>query len=1246
MKNTLSTKSQNPLFSLINSCTEFHSAAIKCADAKPEEFPLQISGLKGSLPSFFIRQTEERYRQNCIHETQYENKFFQFQKDIVIIVPTQKEADECETDLNTVFEDSVEIFKFPWWGTIPYRAAAKGSAVFGERAGILAKLAVKNPFSEKTRIFIITQRAFLTPVPPVSYTKTLVTVLKKGQEFDPEKLAEKLTEQGYLRVPKIGMKGEFVLRGEVLEIFMSGEKYAHRIVFDFDTISQIKLFDSETQTSKENIERLVIYPQKEIIWTEEFIEKLESEWKKEDEAGIKNDFALYDKAKKQSTNEHSAEANNNKTDKSQTNEQSDINKNEAGIKNDTNNRLLDKKNIHLALTGAAKQEKDRTLAELIEFKETEGEELYYSVLFDKLYSILDYLTNNTDVYFFDWDRLINAEKMLENEYTVAYRLARQNLPVFPPATMQLDFFNLAIECKKLVAFRTLDTLSNSEENIQDKSISFNTSLEIKSQAGQSYFGNINYLKEQLSSFLKEKYNIFVFADNGNQALRIKEIIKEFCDSGVQVLPQALTAGFMFSDEKLLVIQENEIFGRKKNTPKSIRKVNSKPIDTFVDLTPGDYIVHVNYGIGLFKGIERVKAMGTERDYIKLEYADDEIAFVPIEQVNMVQRYIGSENEKPRLDRIGSKNWSARKAKVQQKVEEIAEKLIDLYSKRQASRGFPFPKDTEWNAAFEAAFPYEDTPDQFSATQEIKADMEKPVPMDRLVCGDVGYGKTEIAMRAAFKAVMGGKQVAFLAPTTILAEQHFENSQERFKNFPVTIAQLSRFVSPAEQKKTISKLASGEIDILIGTHRILQKDVIFKNLGLMIIDEEQRFGVKDKEKLKTLKTNIDCLAMSATPIPRTLHMSLLKIRDMSLLTTPPQNRQPIETAIEEYNDEKVARAIRNEVQRGGQVFYLHNRVETLEETRLKLENLVPEMLVETAHGKMTSEELDDIFRRFKMGGFHILVATTIIENGIDIPNVNTIIIDRADMYGVSQLYQLRGRVGRSDRKAYAYLFYPQNKALSEVAMKRLQVISDFTELGSGFKIAMKDMEIRGAGNLLGKDQSGEVYAVGFEMYLTLLNSAIERLSNSDWTAPEEVLLELEYTGFIPDTYIKDTQTKMELYKKIASVQTQDSLNSVWEELFDRFGPIPDEVSSLLSLAKIRIICNKLSISSLKEKKGIVQVEFSKVSKVNIDKLLGLIKTSSGRVKLNSAKPNQIILQTEAIDLKSKSEFIKEKLEQLI
>ena len=899
------------------------------------------------------------------------------------------------------------------------------------------------------------------------------------------------------------------------------------------------------------------------------------------------------------------------------------------------NNLKNSKNIHLALTETAKAAKENLLTELLVNKQSEGEELFYGILWDRLYSIFDYISEQTCVFYFDADRLVNGQKLLENEYTVSYRTARQKLPVFPPEDMLFDFSSIIELHKKSFYFRSLDTLDTKEENVSPAFLK-NASIELQSESSQSFFGNITYFKEHISNLQKEGWHIYIFADNANQALRIKEVVKEFIEIDpsdptvypLTVFPLAITEGFSIADEKILVIQENEIFGNKKRPPKSLRKAVSKPIDTFVELSPGDYIVHVNYGIGLFKGIERVKSMGTERDYIKLEYADSEIAFVPIEQVNMVQRYIGSENEKPRLDLIGSKSWASRKAKVQKKVEEIAQKLIDLYSKRKASRGYAFPKDTEWQAAFEAAFPYEDTQDQFKASQEIKEDMEKAEPMDRLVCGDVGYGKTEIAMRAAFKAVMGGKQVAFLAPTTILAEQHYENCLERFKNFPVQIAELSRFVSTSEQKKVLKKLLNGEIDILVGTHRILQKDVIYKDLGLLIIDEEQRFGVKDKEKLKEIKTKIDCLAMSATPIPRTLHMSLLKIRDMSLLTTPPQNRQPIETVIESYSEEKIATAIRWEVERGGQVFFLHNRVETLEQMRSKIEHIVPEMLVEVAHGQMTSEQLDDIFRRFKMGGFHILVATTIIENGIDIPNVNTIIIDRADMYGVSQLYQLRGRVGRSDRKAYAYLFYPENKALSEVAMKRLQVISDFTELGSGFKIAMKDMEIRGAGNLLGKDQSGEVYAVGFEMYLSLLNAAIERLSNSDWKAPEEVLLELEYTGFIPDSYIPETQTKMEMYKHIAGITEQAELEGVMNELYDRFGPVPAQVQSLLSLAKIRIICNKMSISSLREKKGLVRIEFSQVS------------------KLNPAKPNQLLLQTDTIDLESKSNFIKEKLEQLL
>ena len=640
-------------------------------------------------------------------------------------------------------------------------------------------------------------------------------------------------------------------------------------------------------------------------------------------------------------------------------------------------------------------------------------------------------------------------------------------------------------------------------------------------------------------------------------------------------------------------------------------------------------------------------MGNERDYIKLEYADEEFVFVPIEQVNLVQRYIGNEGENPRMDKIGSKSWENRKNKVKKAVEDLAEKLISLYSRRQASRGYPFPKDNEWQTAFEASFPYEDTPDQYTVNQEIKRDMEQPVPMDRLVCGDVGFGKTELAMRAAFKAVMGGKQVAFLAPTTILAEQHYENCIERFKNFPVKIAQLSRFVTPKEQKKILKELEQGSVDILVGTHRIIQKDVRYKDLGLMIIDEEQRFGVKDKERLKNLKANIDCLAMSATPIPRTLHMKLLKIQDMSLLTTPPQTRKPVETIVDEYTEEAVAKAIRQEVDRGGQVFFLHNRVESLEDTRLKLQRLLPEMMIDVAHGQMSAEELDDIFRRFKMGGFHVLVATTIIENGIDIPNVNTIIIDRADMYGVSQLYQLRGRVGRSDRKAYAYLLYPEHKVLSEVAMKRLQVISDFTELGAGFKIAMKDMEIRGAGNLLGRDQSGDVYSVGFDLYVRLLNEAVERLtSQKDYQVQNEVLMELEYTGFIPDTYVHSIQTKMEIYKKVAGVQTKEELDQMYNELEDRFGPIPDEVYSLLSLAEVRIIARKLAITNLRERKGEITVEFGRVSDISIDKLMGLIRENPGRIRLDSQHPNQIILSTGKIGLKEKSEFIKEKLEKLV
>lgn len=1152
------------IYNLIHNSPQIKQS-VDLFSTKNIRFPLNVTGIQGSFFSFYV------------------NELTSFSKDFIIIVPTEYEANNLLLDFQSLFP-LLPVYVFPSWGAVPYRACAKGSVVFGKRSGVLSTLS--NKTDEGSRIFIFTQRSFLSPLVPPEYLKKSIIRLSLNDKIDTVSIARKLTDCGYTKVSRVSVKGEFSLRGEVLDIFLPLAEYPARIVFDFDQITSFKLFETDSQTTVKAIENLTIYPMKEVIWNDELTDKLETELLKYNEQALKED-------------------------------------------------------IHLPFTDNAMTHLETMLEELRTKNEAEGEELFYQLLWDKEYYLNDYLSGDDLILFYDYDRLENAQLSIEREYNGMYRKIREDFPVLHPQKMISSFSDMLEKFSRSIYFRTLS------ENFDKTNL-----FEFKVKPSRSFFGNINYMKEELQKLQDDNWNVYIFTDNENQQLRINEIFKDFTEpennkKPVLLIPKAIYQGFEIPEIKLLVIQENEIFGRRKYVAKSVNKAKSQIIDTFIELNPGDYVVHVNWGIGLFHGIERVKSLGNERDYIKLEYADEEFAFVPIEQVNLVQRYIGNEGEKPRLDRIGSKSWENRKNKVQKAVEELAHKLIDLYSRRKASVGFAFPKETQWQAAFEAAFPYEDTQDQITVTEEVKQDMEKPVPMDRLICGDVGYGKTEIAMRAAFKAVMGGKQVAFLAPTTILCEQHYDTCVERFKNFPVKIERLSRFVQPSDQKKILSKLENGEIDILIGTHRIIQKDVKFKNLGLMIIDEEQRFGVKDKEKLKEMKTNVDCLTMSATPIPRTLHMSLLKIRDMSLLTTPPQNRIPIETTIDEFSEEKVASAIRKEMERGGQIFYLHNRVESLQETRIKIEKIVPECLVDIAHGQMTSSELDEIFHRFKMGAFHVLIATTIIENGIDIPNVNTIIIDRADMYGVSQLYQLRGRVGRSDRKAYAYLLYPQDKALSEVAMKRLQVISDFTELGSGFKIAMKDMEIRGAGNLLGRDQSGDVYAVGFDLYMKLLNEAVNRLTaQKDYIAQSEVLMELEYTGYIPDTYVTIPQIKMEIYKKIASITTDNEFEAVIYELNDRFGPIPEEVSSLLALAEIRIICRKLNIKSLREKTGEVKVEFSSVENFSIDKFMKLLNENPGTIRLVPTMPNVLFIKLGKIGLREKSEFIREKLNKLI
>lgn len=762
---------------------------------------------------------------------------------------------------------------------------------------------------------------------------------------------------------------------------------------------------------------------------------------------------------------------------------------------------------------------------------------------------------------------------------------------------------------------------------------------------RSYFGDFTRLKGELANMLKSNWKIYIFTSNAIQKQRLMQMLKQF--NQINYIDYEISNGFSIPSIRLIALCESEIFGRRKQIIKTLQHTKSSPLDSFVDLHEGDYVVHVNYGVGQFIKIDRVKSFDRERDYIKIAYANGDNIYVPIEQANLVQRYIGSSSSNPKLDKIGSSVWEKKKAKARVNAEKLAKYLIELYAKRKASIGYPFDKDNDMQLQFEALFPYQETSDQLKCIDEIKLDMESNSVMDRLVCGDVGFGKTEIAFRAAFKAVLSNKQVAFLAPTTILAEQHYNNFLERVKDFPINVALLSRVIPKKEQKKTLVSLIDGKVDVLFGTHRILSKDIVYKDLGLLIIDEEQRFGVKDKEKIKTLRNSIDSLALSATPIPRTLYMSLLKIRDMSLLTTPPIARQPIETKIQEFDIKLVIEAIRKEVERGGQVFYLHNRVESLDAVVKMLNELMPELIIESAHGQMNPKDLEDTMRRFVHEGIQVLVSTTIIENGIDIPNVNTIIIDRADMYGIAQLYQLRGRVGRSNNKAYAYLFYPGDKALSEIAVKRLKTIGENTGLGAGFKVSMRDMEIRGAGNLLGKEQSGQLASVGLDMYIRILDEAINELRANDKDDLEkEVFLELDYTGFIPDEYIKEPSIKFEVYKKIATVQSESELDMLNSELTDRFGTMPEEVSNLIHIAELKIVCRKLKIIHLTERKGNVLAKFRAIKYINGEKLLRLLPNCNGAVTYDTKRPEYIKLKTEAISLKDKSLFILEMLQRLL
>ena len=753
---------------------------------------------------------------------------------------------------------------------------------------------------------------------------------------------------------------------------------------------------------------------------------------------------------------------------------------------------------------------------------------------------------------------------------------------------------------------------------------------VQAKGVNPYNNSFELLTRDLKRLKRNGYRVVLLSGSRTRAKRLAEDLRDYDlssfyseDMQREVKPGEIMAAYGYASEgyeypmlKFVVISESDIFGRKKKKKKR-KKYEGQRIQDFAELKPGDYVVHENHGIGVYKGIEKIEVEKIVKDYMKIVYAEGGVLYIPVAQMDLIQKYAGADAKKPRLNKLGTIQWGKTKSQVKKAVQIVAKDLVELYAVRQQSEGFVYGQDTVWQKEFEEMFPFEETDDQLQAIEDTKHDMESKKIMDRLICGDVGYGKTEIAIRAAFKAVQEGKQVVCLVPTTILAQQHYNTFVQRLKEFPVRIDLLCRFRSAAEQKKTIEDTKKGFVDILVGTHRVLSKDVVFKDLGLLIIDEEQRFGVTHKEKIKKLKENIDVLTLTATPIPRTLHMSLIGIRDMSVLEEAPNERMPIQTYVMEYNDEMVREAITRELARDGQVYYVYNRVNDIADVAGRIQSLVPDANVAFAHGQMKERELEDIMYDFINGDIDVLVSTTIIETGLDIPNANTMIIQDADRFGLSQLYQLRGRVGRSNRMAYAFLLYQRDKLLKEVAEKRLSAIREFTDLGSGIKIAMRDLEIRGAGNLLGEAQSGHMEAVGYDLYCKMLNEAVRQLKGGPEAETFTTLIDLNVDAYIPEYYIKNEYQKLDIYKRIGAIESEEELEDMTEELIDRFGDIPKKVQQLLVIASLKSLAHSVYVTAI-EQKG-EEIRFTMYEKAKID--------PSGIPKFLDSYKNDLIFRAE-------------------
>lgn len=844
----------------------------------------------------------------------------------------------------------------------------------------------------------------------------------------------------------------------------------------------------------------------------------------------------------------------------------------------------------------------------------------YSTIFDYLSEDLIVLQNEPELI---QEKTEEFQEEIEDIYQKIEKDKREL--IFSPASYFITYSEI---CDELKRKKIINFTHFTEENKEGISINQAEKKEyirefiLEGREITSYFGNLDLFAKDLEKWQKEKQHIIILVRNEGRAKRLAEILEErgvkrfttgrmeeyaHLKSTIFISYGYLNYGFRLPNLKTVFITDQEIFGKERKKRYKLTRRKSEPFSTIMDISSGDYVVHIEHGIGIYKGIVNLDVKGVKQDYLLIEYAQGDKLYVPVDQLDLVHKYIGIKDKTPKICRLGGVSWGKAKGKAKRLIQKLAQELYNLYVARKEIRGFAFSKDNNWQQELEMSFPYEETYDQLQALSEVKADMEIVKPMERLVCGDVGYGKTEIAIRAAFKAVLDGKQVAILAPTTILVQQHYDTFRERMNPFPINIDMLSRFRTKQEQKKVIGDLEEGKVDIIIGTHRLIQNDIRFKDLGLLIVDEEQRFGVLHKERIKKLKESIDSLTLTATPIPRTLHMSLIGVRDLSVINTPPEDRFPIATYICRRDDKVILEAIRRELDREGQIFFVHNRVRSIQKIARDLNRLFPQARIGIAHGQMVEEQLEDIMIDFLEKKYDILVCTTIIEVGLDIPNVNTIIIDDAHKFGLSQLYQLRGRVGRTDRRAYAYFLYPSYRSISDTARKRLQAIKEFSELGSGFKLAMRDLEIRGAGNLLGKEQHGSVGDVGFNLYCRLLEEAIKELREEKEGKEKEEditpIIDIKIDAYIPGEYIPDLKQRVLIYKKLAEIKDLEGLERAKEELRDRYGIYPQELRNLLEIIYLKIFLRKLGISSLvvKEKKLIIRYLQNAKMKAKLNRL---------------------------------------------